>query len=92
MTSINIDHSKGLITTNSDSVLNIMETGAVRIGDGTYLDEMENAQELPINEEMRGALRYNKDRKCLQVCDGRVWNDVNGRYKQTSNITWSLLF
>lgn len=92
MTSINIDHSKGLITTNSNDVLNIMETGAVKIGDGTYLDELENAQELPINEDMIGALRYNKDRKCLQVCDGQIWRDVNGKYKQTSNIIWSLLF
>ena len=91
-TSININHADGIIQTRNDKVLTLMNKGAIKIGDGTYLDELGDKQDYDINKDMVGALRYNAERKCLQVCDGRVWNDVNGKYKQKSNIIWSLMF
>lgn len=92
MTSINIDHNKGIISTESDSILYIADKGAVKIGDGTYLDELGNSREIEARKDYIGAMRYNKDRGCLQICDGTKWKDVLGHYKQTSNIVWSLLF
>lgn len=92
MTSINIDHNKGLISTETDSILYITDKGAVKIGTGVYLDELGNSQEIEAREDYKGAMRYNNDRNCLQICDGKRWKDVLGHYQQTSNIVWSLLF
>lgn len=92
MTSINIDHKTSTITTDNDTILNLSEKGAIKIGQGTYLDELGNSQEIEAREQYIGAMRYNTDRNCLQICDGKKWKDVLGHYKQTSNIVWSLLF
>ena len=92
MASINIDHKNGLISTETDNILYLANKGAIKIGDGTYLDELGNSQEIQINEHYIGVMRYNVDGGCLQICDGKKWKDVLGQYKQTSNIVWSLLF
>lgn len=92
MTSINIDHKKGIISTDDDTILYLSDKGAIKIGQGTYLDELGNSQEIEAREQYIGAMRYNTDRNCLQICDGKKWKDVLGHYKQTSNIVWSLLF
>ena len=42
MTSININHTKGTISTNDNSMLTIQTDGAVKIGNGTYLRELDN--------------------------------------------------
>lgn len=93
MTSININHTKGTISTNDNSMLTIQTDGAVKIGNGTYLRELDNKNiDISIRNEYKGAIRYNDDRGCLQVCDGTHWKDIKGYYKQTSNLVWSLLF
>ena len=71
----------------------MIEIGAVKIGNGTYLRELDNKNiDISIRNEYKGAIRYNDDRGCLQVCDGTRWKDIKGYYKQTSNLVWSLLF
>ena len=90
--SIDINHKTSTITTDDDTLLQITVNGAVRIGDGTYLDELGNSQEIEPNENYKGAIRFNEDHQCLQLCDGYKWKDINGHYKQTSNLVWSLLF
>jgi len=93
MTSININHTEGTISTNDNSMLTIQTDGAVKIGNGTYLRELDNKNiDISIRNEYKGAIRYNDDRGCLQVCDGTRWKDIKGYYKQTSNLVWSLLF
>lgn len=88
MTSINIDNKNGIILTDEDKIVKIADKGALQLGSGEYLSENNDIS----LENYEGALRYNKERKCLQVCDGSVWRDVKGEYKQTSHIIWSLLF
>lgn len=88
MASINIDNKNGLIFTDEDKIVKIGNKGALQLGSGEYLNE-ENCELL---SDYEGALRYNSERQCLQVCDGIRWKDVKGHYKQTSNIVWSLLF
>jgi hypothetical protein len=88
MASINIDNKNGTIFTSEDKIVKIGEKGALQLGSGEYLEE-ENVESL---SNYAGAMRFNAERKCLQVCDGEVWRDVKGQYKQTSNIVWSLLF
>lgn len=90
--SIDINHKTSTITTDDDTLLQVTVNGAVRIGDGTYLDELGNSQEIEPNENYKGAIRFNEDHQCLQLCDGYKWKDINGHYKQTSNLVWSLLF
>lgn len=92
MTAININHKNGIISTDDDSVITLGVKGAVKLGNGTYLDELGELQEIDPSQEYEGVIRYNSDRGCLQVCDGSQWKDVLGQYKQTSNIVWSLLF
>jgi hypothetical protein len=92
MTAINIDHNKGIISTEDDSILKLGEKGAIQLGDGTYLDELGNSTTITIKEAYRGALRYNAEKGCLQVCDGTQWKDILGKYKQSSKIIWSLIF
>ena len=58
----------------------------------TYLDELGNSQEIEPNQNYKGAIRFNEDHQCLQLCDGYKWKDINGHYKQTSGIVYSLLF
>lgn len=88
MASINIDNKKGVIFTDEDKIVIVGIKGALQLGTGEYISE-ENLNSL---KEFEGAIRYNKERKCLQVCDGERWKDVKGQYKQTSHIVWSLLF
>ena len=92
MAAINLDHEEGIIYTDGDGLLKITEKGAIVLGKGTYLDEMGNPAEIPVKEEYKGALRYNEDKGILQYCDGLKWRDINGQYKQISQIVWSLLF
>ena len=40
MTAININHKTGTIINTEDTVLTLQEKGGVKIGDGTYLDEL----------------------------------------------------
>jgi hypothetical protein len=88
MASINIDNKNGQIITSDDAIVKIGNKGAILLGNGEYLEE-ENGVDL---SKYAGAMRFNKERKCLQVCDGTVWKDIKGPYKQTSNIVWSMLF
>ena len=88
MAAINIDNKNGIIFTNNDEIVKIGNKGALQLGCGEYLDE----EDSEIMKKCEGAMRYNSERKCLQVCDGERWKDIRGRYKQTSNIVWSLLF
>lgn len=92
MAAINIDHKNGIISTDKDNLLYVTKNGAIRLGNGIYLDELGNSQEIEPKQEYIGAIRYNNDRTCLQVCDGTSWKDINGQYKSTSNIIWSLIF
>lgn len=87
MTSINIDNKNGIIFTDEDKIVKIADKGALQLGSGEYLDETNSSL-----KNYEGAIRYNKERKCLQVCDGTTWRDVKGEYKQTSHIIWSLIF
>lgn len=88
MVAINLDHNKGMISTNDDSIIKIGDRGAIQLGTGEYLEEESDVT----IADLVGAIRYNVERKCLQVCDGKIWRDVKGQYKQTSHIVWSLLF
>lgn len=89
---INLNHKTSTISTDDDTLLFLTDKGAVKVGDGTYLDELGNSQEIEPNENYKGAIRFNEDHQCLQQCDGKKWKDINGYYKQTSGIVWSLLF
>lgn len=89
---ININHKDSTIITDDDTLIQITDKGALKVGDGTYLDELGNSQEIEPNENYKGAIRFNEDHQCLQLCDGYKWKDINGRYKQTSGIVYSLLF
>lgn len=92
MSSININHNTTTISTDDDSMLSITEKGAIKIGNGMYLDELGNPLEIEPKEKYRGALRFNEEKGILQYCDGTRWRDINGQYKQVSEIVWSLLF
>lgn len=86
MSAININHDTCTISTNNNELLILSDKGAVKLGSGSYLDEIPNL------DEYKGALRYNEDKGVIQYCDGIKWIDIDGDYKQTSLITWSLLF
>ena len=92
MSGININHNEGSITTTEDKVLQITENGAVKIGNGTYLDELGNPQIIGVNELYEGAIRYNKDRGCIQYCDGTSWKDFTSGSEETSGIIWAITF
>ena len=93
MTAINLNHKTGTIINTEDTVLTLQEKGGVKIADGTYLNELGNEVEITeVKEDYKGVIRYNNDKGCLQLCDGKKWKNINGYYKQTSNIVWSLLF
>lgn len=87
MASINIDHNQGVIFTDEDKIIKVGNKGAIQLGSGDYLDENSNGL-----EDYKGAIRYNIERECLQVCNGEYWKDIKGEHKQTSHIVWSLLF
>lgn len=92
MTAININHKTATISTEEDKALNLQVHGGIKIGDGTYLDEDGESKSVEAQEQYKGVIRYNADNDCLQVCDGSTWRNINGQYKQTSDIVWSLLF
>lgn len=92
MAAVNIDHKNGIIYAENDGLLKITEKGAIKLGNGIYLDEGGNTVDIEPREEYKGALRYNEELGLLQYCDGYSWRNVNGEYKQTSQIIWSLLF
>ena len=92
MTAININHKTATIETDDDKALTLQIKGGIKIGDGTYLSEDNEKEEYEIQESYKGVIRYNSDNDCLQVCDGTTWRNINGQYKQTSDIVWSLLF
>ena len=92
MTAININHKTATIKTSDDTPLSIQVKGGIKIGDGTYLNEDGEAEEYAVKEQYKGVIRYNPENDCLQVCDGSTWLHINGQYKQTSDIVWSLLF
>lgn len=90
--SININHKTTTIVTDNDELLQIANKGAIIISDGTYLNESKEEIEIKPLKEYEGALRYNKEKGIMQYCDGIKWRDINGDYKKTSEIVWSLLF
>jgi len=93
MTAINLDHKTSTISTDDNAVLQLQTTGGVKIGTGLYLDELDGeVKEIEVQAAYKGAIRYNDENGCLQYCDGTKWININGRYNQTSNIVWSLLF
>lgn len=92
MSGINIDHNKGSITITEDTVLQITENGAVKIGDGTYLDELGNPQAISVDESYEGAIKYNKNKGCIQYCDGKSWKDFSSGVDETPGIIWSITF
>lgn len=92
MTAININHKEGTITTDNDQVLQITKNGAVKIGDGNYLEELNVPEYESPNEEYKGVIRYNPTTKCLQYCDGFHWKDFSYDVDETPGIIWSLTF
>jgi hypothetical protein len=92
MTAININHKTATISTEEDKALNLQINGGIKIGDGSYLEEDGEYKKYEAQEQYKGVIRYNSDNDCLQVCDGSTWRNINGQYKQTSDIIWSLLF
>lgn len=91
MGAINIDHKKGLITTDEDGVIKITEHGAVKLGSGEYLSELNNSQ-IEEEESYKGAIRYNKETKTVQYCDGTTWKDFAVGVDETPGIIWSITF
>ena len=89
---ININHKNSTIITDDDTLIQITDKGALKVGDGTYLDELGNSQEIEPNQNYKGAIRFNEDHQCLQLSYCYKWKDINGHYKQTSGIVYSLLF
>ena len=89
---ININHKNSTIITDDDTLIQITDKGALKVGDGTYLDELGNSQEIEPNQNYKGAIRFNEDHQFLQLCYFYKWKDINGHYKQTSGIVYSLLF
>ena len=67
---ININHKNSTIITDDDTLIQITDKGALKVGDGTYLDELGNSQEIEPNQNYKGAIRFNEDHQCLQLCDG----------------------
>jgi hypothetical protein len=92
MGAINLNHNTSTISTGDTTPLGLQVKGGIKIGEGTYLNEDNEVEDFEIQESYKGALRYNSDLGCLQVCDGKTWNSINGQYKYTSDIVWSLLF
>lgn len=88
---ININHKENIISVK-DELLKISTTGAVKIGNGKYLNELDDISEIEPSDDYKGALRYNEDLGLMEYCDGKQWRTINGQYKQTSNIVYSLLF
>ena len=92
MAAININHNEGSITTSDDKVLQITKHGAVKLGDGSYLDEMDVSLE-EFKKNYEGAIRYNSDSKVVEYCDGYSWKEFKSGEENTSNgIIWSLIF
>lgn len=92
MGAININHNDGSIITDEDMVLQISDNGAVKIGNGTYLDELGNPQTIRINSSYEGAIKYNKNTGTIQYCDGTSWKDFAYGIDETPGIIWAITF
>lgn len=92
MGAININHNEGTITTDNDVVLEITDNGGVKIGNGSYLDELGNPQYTEINEDYQGVIRYNKSTGTVQYCDGYSWKDFSYGVDKTPGIIWAITF
>ena len=92
MSAINLNHKEGIIYTEDDKILQITENGAVRIGDGSYLSELNNPDSDEAEESYKGVIRFNKNTGTLQYCDGFTWKDFSVGIDNTSGIIWALTF
>lgn len=91
MAAININHTEGSITIDNDKVLQITKNGAIKIGNGSYLDEIDVSLE-ELKEKYEGVIRYNSDTKLLEYCDGESWKTFAYGVEKTTGIIWSLTF
>lgn len=92
MAGIDINHDDSSIITDKDTVLKITENGAVKIGNGTYLDELGNPQTISANEKYKGGIKYNENTKTIQYCDGTSWKDFSYGVEETPGIIWAITF
>jgi hypothetical protein len=92
MAAININHNEGSITTDNDKVLQITDNGGVKIGNGNYLDELENPQSGVIRADYEGVIRYNSNKGTIQYCDGTAWKDFSYNANETPGIIWAITF
>ena len=91
MAAININHNEGSITTDDGKVLQITKNGAVKIGSGTYLEELDGASD-EVREEYEGCIRYNQEKAVYEYCDGHIWKEFKTGKPQDSGIVWSIIF
>ena len=87
MAAININHTEGSITTDNDRILQITKNGAIKIGNGSFLNEA-NLE----NEDYSGSIRYNELTKNLEYHDGKNWKAFSYGIDETPGIIWSLTF
>ena len=92
MGAININHNEGSISTDNDTLLKVMEHGAIKLGEGDYLSELGNLQSGEIEESYEGAIRYNKNKGTLQYSDGVSWKDFADGKDETPGIIWAITF
>lgn len=92
MAAININHNEGTITTDNDKVLQITDNGGVKIGNGSFLNELENPQSGVVLSEYEGVIRYNKNKGTIQYCDGSAWKDFSYNTDETPGIIWAITF
>ena len=92
MGAININHNEGSITTDNDAVLKITDNGGIKIGNGSYLNELDNPQNGSKEESYEGVIRYNKSTGTIQYCDGTAWKDFSNGIDETPGIIWSITF
>lgn len=92
MSAINFDHNKGKIYTDDDKVLQITENGAVKIGSGEYLSELNNPENNESEESYKGVIRFNKNTGTVQYCDGTTWKDFAVGDDSSTGVIWALTF
>ena len=92
MAAINLNHNEGSITIDNDKVLQITKNGAVRIGNGNFMEEINPSNLTTILKDYEGVIRYNENTHTIQYCDGYSWIDFGTVADKSSGIIWSLTF
>ena len=87
--SINLDHSRGKITT-ADGCLILNDNGSVKVGNGMTLP---NSNENGILINYEGAIRFNEESKKLEYCNGDSWVEFSTEnIESKDSVIYSLLF